>query len=129
MEPSNPYTSPTMSNAQDTAYRAQSSATRTMRIKRIDVLSVAKMLGALYAVIGLIFGLIFGVIMLGAAATGMNGNNAGPAMAGGIVGFLGAVVIAPFFYGILGFIGGAIAAFFYNIIAGMAGGIELEIEV
>ncbi len=126
MEPSNPYTSPNISSAQHTSYSTQPDATRRMRIKRMDVLSVAKMLGALYAVLGLIFGLIFGVSMLGAVLTGANVANG--AMAGGVIGGFLLLIFSPIFYGFMGFVAGALAAFLYNFIAGIAGGIEFEIE-
>ena len=52
----------------------------TMRIKRVGVLSFAKMLGVVWACLGLIFGLIYGLIFLvfGAAimASGGGGNEA-----------------------------------------------------
>jgi hypothetical protein len=41
---------------------------------------------------------------------------------------VGAIVIAPVFYGVLGAIGGLIMAFLYNIVARMAGGIEVQLE-
>ena len=97
--------------------------TRILHIKRIDVLSVAKLLGAFYALLGLIVGGFFSVVaVVGAVAGG------GDAALGGIIGGIGAIVLMPVLYGILGFVGGAIAAFLYNVVASIAGGVVLEIE-
>lgn len=96
-------------------------------VRRIGVLSCAKMLGALYVVFGLIFGGIMTLVaLLGAANPAMNGNaEAGVAA----IGFgVGSIIILPLLYGLMGFIGGAIMAFFYNLIAGAVGGIEIQMS-
>ena len=41
---------------------------------------------------------------------------------------IGAIVIAPVFYGVMGLIGGAVAAAVYNLVAGVAGGLDLEVQ-
>ena len=97
-----------------------------MQIKKIEPLSAGKLLGTLYALIGLFIGGILSLLAIVSAAAGGGG---GDAAMGGIIGGIGAIIIMPLFYGVLGFIGGVIGAFFYNIIAGMVGGISLEIEV
>ncbi len=116
----NPYqTSQSQPSAQAAGY-----STRMMQIKKIEPLSAGKLLGTMYALIGLFIGGIFTLLaILGAAIGG------GDAALGSIIGGIGAIVIMPLFYGVLGFVGGAIGAFMYNIIAGMVGGISLEIEV
>ena len=96
-----------------------------MQIKKIEPLSAGKLLGAMYALLGLLIGGFFSLFaFVGAAAGGTS-----DAAIGGIIGGLGAIVFMPIFYGVLGFVGGAVAAFIYNIVAGMVGGISLEIEV
>lgn len=83
------------------------------KVKKIGVLSLAKILGLLYAIMGLIVGAFLAIF----APVGM-----------GALYFGGAgVAIFPIFYGILGFIGGLITAFFYNLIASKVGGLEVEI--
>ena len=82
-----------------------------MEITRFGVLSIAKIFGATYAIIGLIAGLFFAL--------------AGSTFLGVGFGFA-AIIILPLFYGIMGFIGGAIFAAIYNFIASKVGGIVLE---
>jgi hypothetical protein len=92
-----------------------------MILKRVGPLSVGKVLGGLYAVLGLFIGAIFALLcVLGATFGGREGL---PALAG-----VSAIVIAPIVYGTLGFIGGIIGAALYNVAAGLFGGIELEFE-
>jgi len=94
-----------------------------MVLRSVGVLSVAKIMGALYAVIGLIAGLILATIgMLGVGLSGGEG-----ALVGMMFG-IGGLIFAPIFYGILGFIAGAIGSAVYNIVAGAVGGIELDLQ-
>jgi hypothetical protein len=95
-----------------------------MVINRIGALSLAKLSGTLYAIIGLIVGALFSVIGLaGAAAAG--GDSAG--MFGAMFG-VGAIVVFPIIYGCMGFIASLIGAWLYNILAGMVGGVELDVS-
>jgi hypothetical protein len=95
-----------------------------MVIKRVGVLSLAKVSGALYALMGLIFGGIFSLISIaGSAFAGADKSGFGGMMFGAA-----AVIIFPICYGLLGFIGSLIAGALYNVIAGMVGGIELEMQ-
>ena len=96
-----------------------------MVLRRIDVLSTAKLLGILYAVFGLIGGVVFAVVaLLGLFA----GNPDSPAQtAFGALFGAGALVFFPILYGVMGFIGGALGAWLYNVLAGVVGGIRLEL--
>jgi hypothetical protein len=94
-------------------------------VKSVGVISVAKMLGCLYALIGILIGAIFSLVALAAPAA------RGPAGAPGFPNLLfgvGAIIAIPIFYGVLGFIGGLISGGLYNLLAGMIGGIELELS-
>jgi hypothetical protein len=101
-----------------------------LQIKKLGVLSVAKMYAVLGFVMGLIigimyliFGLIFGAMMMGMA--GRNGAAAGGfSVLWGIVG----LIFFPIFYSIVSFVAGAIGALIYNLCAGFIGGIEIEVE-
>ena len=97
-----------------------------LTIKRIGVLSVAKMLGAIYACIGLIGGAFFSCFaLIGATAAFAEAGSEG------LIGLLfgvGAIVIFPIMYGVIGFIGGLIVGFIYNVVAGWMGGIEIYTE-
>ena len=93
-----------------------------MVLKSIGVASTGKMLGCLYAIMGLFIGIIFSVMSLAAgAAGGMKGAAGMEAMFG-----VGAVIALPLFYGVMGYITGIISAVTYNVVAGIVGGIEME---
>lgn len=102
-----------------------------LRIKKLGILSFAKMQGLMGLVIGLIIGVIYGLIiilysLLGASLVG--GNNALAVGGGGVV--IGIVVMigVPIFYGVISFVFGAIIAVIYNVFARIAGGVEIEVE-
>jgi hypothetical protein len=102
----------------------------TMMVKRIGVLSLAKVQGVVMAAIGLIIGLIYGLffIIFGAVMMSSGAEGSGSAAAGGVVGGLVMIVVIPVFYAVLGFAIGALSAFIYNIAANAIGGLELELE-
>lgn len=117
----NPYNAPGQPGVQP----MQPSSTRSVVIKRIDVISCGVMLGALYVVVGLVVGAVFFLIsMIGMAAGGGGADVA----VGGLIGGVGAIILLPIFYGVMGFIGGIIGAVLYNLIAGIAGGIRIDLE-
>jgi hypothetical protein len=92
-----------------------------MVINRVGPLSSAKVVGLLYAIIGLVFGAIISLI----AAMGNFGH-------GGVAGgpFLGvaAVVFAPVAYGIMGFVMTLIMAALYIALAKLVGGVEIDLR-
>ena len=103
-----------------------------MILKRIGVVSTAKVA----AVIGIIVGFIAGLFMtLGALtigtlasaipATATAGVNLAPLIVA--IGAL-SIIIMPILMAIGGFIWGAIIAFFYNVAAKYVGGIELDLK-
>jgi hypothetical protein len=92
-------------------------------IKSVGVLSVAKILGLMYACMGLIFAPLLLLIGVLAAAAGQRNNP----LAG--IFSVGIALLLPVFYGVLGFIAGLIGALLYNLFARWVGGFELEIEV
>ena len=99
-----------------------------MVIRRIGVLSAARVAGALYAVIGVIVGCIVAAVSL-VSANIMAGaaDNDLPSWIAPMFG-VGAVVVAPILYGVMGLIIGALTAAIYNLVAGMAGGVEVEVQ-
>lgn len=97
----------------------------TTTIRRFGVLSVGKMMGLTYALIGLIFGAIFSLFAIMGSAIGM-AEDASAGMAGMLFG-AGAIIIVPLFYGLIGFIAGLIGSAIYNLVAGIGGGIEVEL--
>ena len=95
-----------------------------MIVKRIGPLSVGKVAGTLYAVLGVLIGGVFSLI---AMAGGMASDTAGASGMGALIG-VGAIVFFPILYGGLGFLFTMLAAALYNIVAGMVGGIELDMQ-
>jgi hypothetical protein len=95
-----------------------------MTLRRIGVWPAAKITGALYAAMGLVFGAIVSVISL----VGSLFNSGGPDGLPGILFGVGAFVFLPVLYGALGIAFGALTAALYNLFAGFIGGLELELE-
>jgi hypothetical protein len=98
-----------------------------MILKQIGVLSLARILGAIYAVIGLIVGVFFSLASaLGGLAASLAANT--EEAAGALIAILfgvGAIIFVPLMYGLMGFLVGALMALFYNLLAGVFGGIEM----
>lgn len=100
-----------------------------MVLKSIGVLSCGKVLGVLYALLGLLIGLPIALFSLIGAIVGMGSPQSGSdGLIFGTLFGVGAVIFLPIFYGIIGFVGGLISAFLYNLIARLVGGVELEVE-
>ena len=103
-----------------------------MMVRRVGVLSVAKIEGLLMLVVGLIIGVIYGLFFMifGAAMASFAPRGDSQAMGGvgSIIGGLVIMIAVPIFYGIMGFVGGAIGGLIYNLAAGVVGGIKLELE-
>ncbi len=91
-------------------------------IKSVGVLSVAKIMGVTYAVLGLLFMPFFLLAGLAGSMAGGRDNPFGTAAG------LAFGIMAPIVYGVLGFIGGAISAFVYNLMTKWIGGIQLELQ-
>jgi hypothetical protein len=102
-----------------------------MIVRRIGVMSLAKLTGAIYGVLGLVFGVIFGVVMVVAAlvqgAMG-SGDQAIADMTGALVGGIVFAVLVPIMYLVIGFVGGLLTAWLYNTFAARFGGVELELS-
>jgi hypothetical protein len=94
-----------------------------MVLKRVGVLSVGKILGAMYAVLGLVEGAFVALISLLGASMGERG---GWLPFGGLG--IAAIILFPLIAGVLGFIFGIITAALYNVFAGVLGGIEMELQ-
>lgn len=91
-------------------------------VKSVGVLSVAKILGLIYACIGLIVAPVFLAVGMMGSFLGQDKNPFA-----GMVGVTLALLI-PVIYGAMGFIIGAIGALLYNLFAKLVGGFELELE-
>lgn len=93
-----------------------------MVINRIGPMSVARIAGALYAIMGLVAGIFISLASLVGAVVSEDRS----AIAGMIFG-VGAVVILPVVYGCLGFVISLVSTWLFNALAGALGGIELEV--
>jgi hypothetical protein len=96
-----------------------------MIVRRVGPLSFAKVTGALYALMGLLFGALVSLISI------VGGAMIPQDESGGMFGMLfgaAAIVILPVFYGVLGFITSLIGAALYNVVASAIGGIELDVQ-
>ena len=98
-----------------------------MVLRSVGVLSAGKVSGALCAFVGLLIGGFVALMSLvGIALQGQAQGN-GPQIPAIFMG-IGALILAPIFYGVFGFISGIIYAALYNLIAGFVGGIEMDFE-
>jgi hypothetical protein len=91
-------------------------------VKSVGVLSVAKIMGLIYACMGLIFAPFF--LLMGLLGSALGQQNSPLA---GIFG-VGFAVLMPVLYGVIGFIAGLIGALLYNLFARWVGGFELQLE-
>ena len=92
-----------------------------VEIKRIGVLSMAKIQALVMGVMGILLGLIYAIMGIFYGVT----NNSF------LIGFgLGvlAIILVPLMYGGFGFVCGAFGAFVYNLIAKWVGGIDIELK-
>ncbi len=88
-------------------------------IKKIGILSAAKIQGIFGFIMGILAGLTYAYVgMLMVGTTGLKSIMFSPL----------AIVIAPIMYGIGGFIFGALAAWIYNMCAKWIGGLEIELK-
>jgi hypothetical protein len=84
------------------------------QIRRFGIGQTAKVVAALYTLLGLVFVPVFLVAaMFSPKETGFG---------------TGLAVALPVLYGVMGFIFTAIACAIYNFVAGFVGGIEVELE-
>ena len=100
-----------------------------MVIRRIGVASAAKTAGVIYACIGVIVGIGVAIMATVVGAAGAMGPESEqlPAWIAPVFG-VGAIVVAPIFYGVLGLVLGAIVAALYNLVAGLTGGLIIEVD-
>ena len=101
-----------------------------MVIRRVGVMSMAKLMGVLYGGLGLLIGAVFALFsVLGGGALLASGAQEG-ALGGGMMMGMGVamVVVAPVFYGLTGFLAGALTGWLYNLAAGWVGGVEVDLQ-
>ena len=84
------------------------------QIRRFGVLQTAKVVGVLYALLGLVFVPVFLVISM------FSPTKDGPGT--------GFALLMPVLYAVLGFVFTAIGCAIYNFVAGLVGGVEVELN-
>ena len=101
-----------------------------MVIRRVGVVSMAKLMGVLYGGIGLLVGAAFALFSIVGGGALLAGGGEEGALGGGMMMGMGVamIVIAPVFYGITGFLAGALTGWLYNLAAGWVGGVEVDIQ-
>jgi hypothetical protein len=101
-----------------------------IRIRKIGVLSVAKLYAVMALVLSLLISIPYGLFIMVFGAAALGTGEYGSMLAGGGAIVIGILVMIglPILYAIFGFIGGAIGALLYNLFAGIIGGIEIEVE-
>jgi ABC-type transport system involved in multi-copper enzyme maturation permease subunit len=92
-------------------------------LRSVDVWSCAKIMGAIYGCLGLIF---LPFLLWGGIGSLLFGRDSAsfPGVA-----MLFLAILAPIFYGVMGFVMGAFTAWVYNLVAKRIGGIRLELKV
>ncbi|HKI85842.1 MAG TPA: hypothetical protein VKA53_03765 [Thermoanaerobaculia bacterium] len=99
-----------------------------MILRRIGVLSMAKIWGAMYCALGLIFGAIIAIFaVMGSTFAQQAASGSTPKFVTALFG-VGAVVFVPLLYGFFGFLMGLVGAAIYNGLAALIGGIELDLR-
>ncbi len=103
-----------------------------MIVRRVGILSLGKVLGALYALLGLIVGAFNALFWLFAAVIGFSTESgSGEGIAAGTFSLLfgvGSIIFFPILLGIAGFLGGLLTALIYNAVARSVGGIEVDVD-
>ena len=92
-----------------------------MIIRRIEPLSVAKVMATVYAGLGLIVGILVALIGM------MGGGMFGGLGMGTAFGFAG-IIVFPILYACIGFVATYIGAAIYNWAAGIVGGIVIQTD-
>jgi len=97
-----------------------------MQLKRIGPLSLARLAAGLYGAIGLLVGIVVALAALVGVSIGGAAGESSPLI--GLFFGVGAVVFLPLMYGVLGALGAVLIAGLYNVLAGWLGGVELTLE-
>lgn len=102
-----------------------------LKIRKLGVLSVAKMYAVVMFVLSLIIAVPYGLFIIIFSLIGAGSARGDAAFmlgGGGVVMGIVMMIVLPVVYAAMGFIFGAIGALIYNIFAGIVGGIEIEVE-
>jgi len=98
-------------------------ATKLKEITYVPVVQLAKVVGALFAVIYFIIGIFVG-LSVGASTSAIPGISG----VSGVFWAILIIILMPIFGFIAGFVEAAIAAFIYNLIVPRIGGIQVQVK-
>lgn len=90
------------------------------RVRHLGVAQLAKTMGVLDALLGLVFAVCF--FLIGSMVPSSGLGKAFP------MGGIGVVILIPLLYGFFGYLVGALIAWLYNVVAGWVGGVELDLQ-
>lgn len=90
------------------------------RVRHLGVAQLAKTMGVLDALLGLVFAVCF--FLIGSVVPTSGLGKTFP------MGGIGVVVLIPLLYGFFGYIIGALIAWLYNVVAGWTGGVEFDLQ-
>jgi hypothetical protein len=93
------------------------------KIKKITPSSVARVLGIMYACLGLVLGIIMMMVTILGSFFSAVGVGATSILFG-----LGAFIFFPILYGGIGYVLGAFFGWLYNFTLKWSGGVEIELE-
>jgi hypothetical protein len=91
-------------------------------LKRVDVISVGKIMGLVYGFLALVFVPFILIAMI----TGLYGQTATGVGAGVVAIVL--IIMVPVLYGGIAFVVGCVAGLVYNFIAGKFGGVKFQLK-
>ena len=95
-------------------------------VRSVEIVSVGKAMGVIYAGIGFVVGCIFALVSMFGGLAHLASDRPGMGVIGMFLG-VGAVLFFPILYGILGFLMGLLMSFLYNLAARVTGGVEIEL--
>ncbi|HKZ45086.1 MAG TPA: hypothetical protein VJ343_00075 [archaeon] len=97
---------------------------RMQELKSVDMMSYAKISGAIGAIGGFVLGVI--VALFAGVGVGLMYEMPGAGLVGGAVG-IAAIIIFPIMYAVIGFVSAAVGALLYNFVASKIGGVKIEL--
>jgi hypothetical protein len=101
------------------------------KLNKIGVLSSAKLVVGIMALVGLIAGILYsfgGAIYDVLVSIGWTTSASTPGVGYGTALAFLALIAMPIIFATSGFLAGAVGAFLYNLVAGWVGGIEIDFE-
>lgn len=97
------------------------------KITRIGVFSLARIMGGVGLVFGLLIGAIFSLVSLAGVGFAVADGSGIEGFVGLIFG-IGAVIVLPLLYGGFAFLQGLLTGFVVNLALSLFGGLEIELQ-